>query len=72
MHCVHKKKKHENTNLLASDARANAGPVHNVLEDGGEGGHTDTPSNKDGHLVLIPILVALSVRTVKEELPVGK
>lgn len=56
------------THLLACNAGTDARFVHDVLEDGGKWGNTDTPSYQHSHLILVPVLVTLSVWTVKEQL----
>ena len=39
-----------------------------IVEDGGVGGHPDAPAHHDGHLELVPVLVAAAERTFDADL----
>ena len=44
------------------------GTKDQIVEDGGVGGHPDAPAHHDGHLELVPVLVAAAERTFNADL----
>ena len=59
------------TYLLALNACSNIEPVHKLFQDRGKWSHTNSTTNKNGDLIVRPVLMALSEWTVKEELRIG-
>ena len=66
--CTNTKGAANTPHLLALNASTNVEPMDQFLQDGSKRCHTNTTTHQDGNVVSRPVLVALSIRPVQEEL----